>query len=99
MRGGTPSSTAPLLKAAADVVRERVDARGRPRRRAGWALQPTDGWRQQDVLDCLSLLLCSRELLGHVTGYVATTEGGEGGGVSRSVSGSKRCRPPEASHP
>ncbi len=24
-----------------------MDAGGRPRRRAGWALQPTDGWRQQ----------------------------------------------------
>ncbi len=24
-----------------------VDAGGRPRRRAGWALQPVDGWRQQ----------------------------------------------------
>ncbi len=24
-----------------------MDAGGRPRRRAGWALQPADGWRQQ----------------------------------------------------
>ncbi len=52
-----------------------MDAGGRPQRRAGWALQPADGWRQQlpaqEVLDCLSLLLCSRELLGHVTGCAA----------------------------
>ncbi len=43
-RGGlpTPSSTAPLLKAAAGV-----DAGSRPLRRSGWALQPADGWRQQ----------------------------------------------------
>ncbi len=24
-----------------------MDAGGHPRRRAGWALQPADGWRQQ----------------------------------------------------
>ncbi len=53
-----------------------MDAGGRPRRRAGWALQPADGWRQQlpaeaGCVDRLSLLLCSRELLGHVTSCVA----------------------------
>ncbi len=75
-RGGlpTPSSTAPLLEAAVDAVRGRgVDAGGRPRRRAGWALQPADGGGsscppRQEVLDRLSLLLCSRELMGQVTG-------------------------------
>ncbi len=41
----TPSSTAPLLKAAVDAGAG-VDAGRRPRRRAGWALQPADGWRQ-----------------------------------------------------
>ncbi len=49
-RGGlpTPSSTAPLLEAAADAVREWGWMQGAaPQRRAGWALQPADGWRQQ----------------------------------------------------
>ncbi len=72
----TPSSTAPLLKAAADAVQEQ----GRPQgalgdEQAGRCNRWTDGGSsclpRQDVLDCLSLLLCSRELLGHVTGCVA----------------------------
>ncbi len=74
---GMPSSTAPLLKAAADAVRERGWMQGAALgERAGWALQPADGWRQQlpaeaGRIDRLSLLLCSQELLGHVTGCIA----------------------------
>ncbi len=78
-RGGlpTPTSTAPLLKAAADAVRERGwmqvatlgdEQAGRCNRRTGGGSRCPP---RQDVLDCLSLLLCSRELLGHVTGCVA----------------------------
>ncbi len=46
-RGGlpTPSSTAPLLEAAADAVRERGWMQGAALT-LGW-LQPADGWRQQ----------------------------------------------------
>ncbi len=77
-RGGlpTPSSTAPLLEAAADAVRERGwmqgaalgdEQAGRCNRRTGWG---SSCLPRQEVLDRLSLLLCSRELLGHVTGCV-----------------------------
>ncbi len=71
-RGGlpTPSSTAPLLEAAADAVREQGwmqgaalgdEQAGRCNRRTGGG----SSWPpRQEVLDCLSLLLCSRELLG-----------------------------------
>ncbi len=72
----TPSSTAPLLKAAADVVREQGRTQGAVlcdeqdghcnRRTGGGSSCPP----RQDVLDRLSLLLCSKELLGHVTGCV-----------------------------
>ncbi len=78
-RGGlpTPSSTAPLLEAAADAVRERGwmqgaalgdEQAGRCNRRTGGGSSCPP---RQEVLDRLSLLLCSRELLGHVTGCVA----------------------------
>ncbi len=78
-RGGlpTPSSTAPLLKAAANAVREREwmqgvalgdEQAGRCNRRTGGGSSCPP---RQDVLDRLSLLLCSRELLGHVTSCVA----------------------------
>ncbi len=78
-RGGlpTPSSTAPLLKAAADAVWERGwmqgatlgdEQAGRCNRRTGGGSSCPP---RQEVLDRLSLLLCSRELLGHVTGCVA----------------------------
>ncbi len=78
-RGGlpTPSSTAPLLEAAADAVRERGwmqgaalgdEQAGRYNRRTGGGSSCPP---RQEVLDRLSLLLCSRELLGHVTGCVA----------------------------
>ncbi len=74
----TPSSTAPLLKAAADAVRERGWMQGaaeQPDEQAGCCNRWTGGSSscppRQEVLDCLSLLLCSRELLGHVTGCVA----------------------------
>ncbi len=72
----TPSSTAPLLEAAADAVRERGwmqgaalgdEQAGRCNRRTGWGSSCPP---RQEVLDRLSLLLCSRELLGHVTGCV-----------------------------
>ncbi len=49
-RGGlpTPSSTAPLFGGCCGCgAGAGVDAGGRPPRRAGWALQPADGWRQQ----------------------------------------------------
>ncbi len=62
----TPSSTTPLLKAAADAVQEQ-GALGDEQ--AGRCNRWTDGG--SSVLDCLSLLLCSRELLGHVTSCVA----------------------------
>ncbi len=78
-RGGlpTPSSTAPLLEAAADAVRERGwmqgaalgdEQAGRCNRRTGGGSSCPP---RQEVLDRLSLLLCSRELLGQVTGCVA----------------------------
>ncbi len=72
-----PSSTAPLLKAAADAVRERGWMQGATLgdEQAGRCNRRTGGGRScppmQDLLDPLSLLLCSRELLGHVTGCVA----------------------------
>ncbi len=73
----TPSSTASLLEAAADAVRERGwmqgatlgdEQAGRCNRRTGGGSSCPP---RQEVLDHLSLLLCSRELLGHVTGCVA----------------------------
>ncbi len=78
-RGGlpTPSSTAPPLKAAADAVRERGWMQGAALgdEQAGRCNRRTGGGSScppmQKVLDRLSLLLCSRELLGHVTGCVA----------------------------
>ncbi len=78
-RGGlsTPSSTAPLLEAAADVVRERGWMQGAALgdEQAGRCNWRTGGGSscppRQEVLDRLSLLLCSRELLGHVNGCVA----------------------------
>ncbi len=78
-RGGlpTPSSMALLLEAAADAVREQgwmqgatlgdEQARYCNRRTGGGSSCPP----RQEVLDRLSLLLCSRELLGQVTGCVA----------------------------
>ncbi len=78
-RGGlpTPSSTALLLKAAADAVRDRWWTQGATlgNEQAGRCNRRTGGGSscppRQDVLDRLSLLLCSQELLGHVTGCVA----------------------------
>ncbi len=78
-RGGlpTPSSTAPLLEAAADAVREQWwmqgatlgdEQAGRCNRRTGGGSSCPP---RQEVLDRLSLLPCSRELLGQVTGCVA----------------------------
>ncbi len=73
----TPSSTAPLLKAAADAVRERGWMQGAALgdKQAGHCNRRTGGGSscppRQEVLDRLSLLLCSRELLGHITGCVA----------------------------
>ncbi len=78
-RGGlpTPSSTAPLLEAAVDAVREQGwmqgaalgdEQAGRCNRRTGGGSSCPP---RQEVLDRLSLLLCSRELLGQVTGCVA----------------------------
>ncbi len=78
-RGGLPtsSSTAPLLEAAADAVREQGwmqgaalgdEQAGRCNRRMGGGSSCPP---RQEVLDRLSLLLCSRELLGQVTGCVA----------------------------
>ncbi len=78
-RGGLPtlSSTAPLLEAAADAVWERGwmqgaalgdEQAGRCNRRTGGGSSCPP---RQEVLDRLSLLLCSRELLGHVTGCIA----------------------------
>ncbi len=73
----TPSSTAPLLEAAADAVREQGwmqgaalgdEQAGRCNRRTGGGSSCPP---RQEVLDRLSLLLCSRELLGQVTGCVA----------------------------
>ncbi len=67
----------PLLEAAADAVRERGwmqgaalgdEQAGRCNRRTGGG---SSCLPRQEVLDRLSLLLCSRELLGHVTGCVA----------------------------
>ncbi len=72
----TPSSTAPLLMAVADAVREwgwmqgavlGDEQAGRCNRRTGGGSSCPP---RQEVLDRLSLLLCSRELLGHVTGCV-----------------------------
>ncbi len=71
----TPISTAPLLEAAA--VRERGWMQGAALgdEQAGRCNRQTGGGSncppRQEVLDRLSLLLCSRELLGHVTGCVA----------------------------
>ncbi len=78
-RGGlpTPSSTAPLLEAAADAVREQGWMQGAAlgNKQAGRCNRRTGGGSscppRQEVLDRLSLLLCSRELLGQVTGCVA----------------------------
>ncbi len=78
-RGGlpTPSSTAPLLEAAADAVREQGWMQGAALgdEQAGCCNWRTGGGSscppRQEVLDRLSLLLCSRELLGQVTGCVA----------------------------
>ncbi len=71
----TPSSTAPLLEAAADAVRERMQGAALGDEQAGRCNRRTGGGSscppRQEVLDRLSLLLCSRELLGHVTGCVA----------------------------
>ncbi len=73
----TPSSTAPLLEAAADAVREQGWMQGAALgdEQAGCYNRRTGGGSscppRQEVLDRLSLLLCSRELLGHVTGCVA----------------------------
>ncbi len=73
----TPSSTAPLLEAAADAVRERGwmqgaalsdEQAGRCNRRTGGGSSCPP---RQEVFNRLSLLLCSRELLGQVTGCVA----------------------------
>ncbi len=66
-----------FFKAAVDAVRERGQTQGATlgdeqpgccnrRTGGGSSCQP-----RQDMLDRLSLLLCSRELLGHVTGYIA----------------------------
>ncbi len=78
-RGGlpSPSSTAPLLEAAADAVREQgwmqgaalgdEEARRCNRRTGRGGSCPP----RQEVLDRRSLLLCSQELLSHVTGCVA----------------------------
>ncbi len=70
-RGGlpTPSSTAPLLEAAADAVREQGWMQGAALgdEQAGRCNWRTGGGSscppRQEVLDRLSLLLCSRELL------------------------------------
>ncbi len=78
-RGGlpAPSSTAPLLEAAADAVREQGWMQGAAlgEEQAGHCNRRTGGGSsclpRQEVLDRLSLLLCSRELLGQVTGCVA----------------------------
>ncbi len=78
-RGGlpTPSSTAPLLEAAADAVREQRWMQGAALgdKQAGRCNRRTGGGSscppRQEVLDRLSLLPCSRELLGQVTGCVA----------------------------
>ncbi len=73
----TPSSTAPLFEGCCGCgVGGGVDVGCRPRRQAGWALQLADGWSsscplRQDMLDRLTLLLCSPELLGHATSCVA----------------------------
>ncbi len=73
----TPSSTAPLLEAAADAVLEQGwmqgaalgdEQAGRCNRRTGGGSSCPP---RQEVLDRLSLLPCSRELLGQVTGCVA----------------------------
>ncbi len=77
-RGGlpTPSSTALLLEAAADAVREWGWMQGAALgdEQAGHCNRRTGGGSscppRQEVLDRLSLLLCSQELLGHVTGCV-----------------------------
>ncbi len=66
------------LEAAADAVRER----GRTQGDTLGALWPADGWRQHLPAgrDGLSLLLCSRELLGKVLNCVAEEAGlGHGG--------------------
>ncbi|KTF81741.1 hypothetical protein cypCar_00028108 [Cyprinus carpio] len=82
-RGGLPmpSSMAPLAQSCCGCgVGAWVDAGSLPQRRAGWGVRPADGWRQQlppgqDVLDRLSLLLCSIEMLGHVFDCVAEEAG------------------------
>ncbi len=70
------SSTSPLLKATADAVQERGwmqgaalgdEQAGHCNRRTGGGSSCTP---RQDIMDRLNLLLCSRELLGHVTGCV-----------------------------
>ncbi len=76
-RGGlpTPSSTAPLLKAAADAVQGWMQGAALGDEQAGRCNRRTGGGSscppRHKVLDRLSLLLCSRELLGYVTGCVA----------------------------
>ncbi len=75
-RGGLPTPSSALLFEDCCWCGAGADAVGRPRRRAGWALQLVDGWSsscppRQEILDRLTLPLCSPELLGHVTGCVA----------------------------
>ncbi len=58
------------FEAAADAMQGQMQGAALDDEQAG-ELQPADGWRlqlpaRQNVLDRLSLLLCSRELLGHV---------------------------------
>ncbi len=71
----TPSSTALLLEAAADAVRGWMQGAALGDEQAGRCNRRTAGGSscppRQEVLDRLSLLLWSRELLGHVTGCVA----------------------------
>ncbi len=73
-RGGlpTPSSMAPLLEA--DAVRGWMQGAALGDEQAGRCNRRTGGGSScppRQVLDRLSLLLCSRELLGHVTGCVS----------------------------
>ncbi len=105
-----PSSTALLLKAAADAGgsvrwRQHLHRLHKPRRmrpdeylqaRRGGTVCPA-GWRQYK--DTLASQLTAPPG-GPPYTPSCTTEGGEGGGVSRSVSGSKRCHPwPGERHP
>ncbi len=103
-RGGlpTPSSTAPLLKAAADAVWERGwmqgatlgdEQAGRCNRRTGGGSSCPP---RQEVLDRLSLLLCSRELLGHVTGCVAEEASLDTGTLRNRTLSASLCQPDTA---